>query len=223
MEPPDFSGIFKVMKQKEPKSFLIIDDHTLMVSAIVQLLKCDFQHAAYHTAANGKEALEILKVTPVDMIFLDVSMPEMNGYETFPILKSTYPSTPVILLTMLHDESVVHHFIQLGITAIMLKSCEEGLATAVRTVWESGGYFSDEIAEIIKKNLLHVPGKIPNGASHLNLLRYISKGKTSKEMAGLLSLSENTVNSYRQDLLKSTHTKNTDELIAFGYRTGLLH
>jgi DNA-binding NarL/FixJ family response regulator len=127
LEPPDFSGIFKIMKQKEPKSFLIIDDHALMASAIIQLLKCDFQHAVYYTAGNGKEALEILKVTPVDMIFLDVSMPEMNGYETFPILKRDYPDIRVILLTMLYDESVVHHFIQLGITAIMLKSCEEGV------------------------------------------------------------------------------------------------
>lgn len=220
---PDLSGSFTAMRQTEPKTFLIVDDHKLIVTGITQLIKLDFPRAIIYTALHGQEALEKLKEVPIDITFLDISMPVMDGYQTFSLIKKNYPETRVILLTLLTHESIVHHFMQLGVRAILLKQNTQELATAIRSVWETSIYLPEDIRKIMEKNLSIEPGKIPISSRYRSIIRFISEGKSSKEMASLLFLSKNTINSYRQELLRVTRTKNTDELVAYAFQTGLLH
>jgi len=149
-------------------------------------------------------------------------MPVMDGYQTFPIIKKDHPETKIIVLTMLTDENVVHHSLQLGAKAMMIKSGKDDVKHVVKSVWENGYYFSNEIKEIITKKIVNGSVNLPLKNNERQLIKLIANGNSSKEIAEIMCLSENTVNSYRQNLLKSTRTRNTDELVAFAFHVGLL-
>jgi len=133
---------------------LLADDHPIVAVGLKEVLEQEFTTSKFYTARTGQEALAVLEQHPIDILFLDVSMPALDAYGAFPAIKKQYPATKVILYT-----------------------------------------------QFMAKDMIR---------------------KSSKEIAALLHLGENTINSYRQSLLKKTGTKNTDELIRYAFNSGLI-
>lgn len=210
------------MKPAQPKHFLLVDDHPIVTAGLQRWLGLDFPQAIFYTATNGNVALEILAKHPIDILTLDVSMPEMDGYEAFPLIKKSYPDVRIILLTQYNDKPLIQHFIQQKANAILFKRSTTELAPAIRTVWDSGHYISNDVRKSLEHPYDSWGASLPLSVRARTLIKHIAAGKLSKEIASLMGLSENTVNSYRQDLLRQTQTKNTDELISFAYKNGLL-
>lgn len=210
------------MKPAQPKYFLLVDDHPVVTTGLKALLRLDFPQAVFYTAANGKEALEILAQHTVDILTLDVSMPGMDGYEAFPLIRKNYPDVRIILLTQYSGEALIQHFIQLKVCAILLKQNTSELVQTIQTVWDTGHYVSEAVRKSLEHSYHAREASLPLASRARDLIKHIAQGKSSKEIASLMGLSEHTVNSYRQDLLRQTHTKNTDELIAFAFLNGLL-
>lgn len=210
------------MKPAQPKHFLLVDDHPIVTAGLQRWLGLDFPQAIFYTATNGNVALEILAKHPIDILTLDVSMPEMDGYEAFPLIKKSYPDVRIILLTQYNDKPLIQHFIQLKASAILFKRNTTELAQAIQAVWDTGHYISDEVRRSLEYPYDAWGASLPLTERARNLIKHIAAGESSREIAGVMGLTENTVNSYRQDLLKQTQTKNTDELIAFTFKNGLL-
>lgn len=219
---PDFSDIFNTVMTANPKHFLLVDDHPLVRMGIKSLLSVDFPEADFYTATNGKDALEILEQRSIDILTLDISMQGMDGYEAFPIIHKKYPNTRIIILTQYSGEPLIQHFIQLKARAILFKRNPAELTQAIKTVWETGYYLSGEVHKSLENSYLDSGASLPLKERARDLIQHIAAGRSSKEIANLTNLSENTINSYRQDLLRLTRTKNTDELIAFAFTNGLL-
>lgn len=210
------------MKPAHPKHFLLVDDHPVVTAGLQRWLSLDFPQAIFYTATNGKAALEILEQQPIDILTLDVSMPEMDGYEAFPLIKKNYPGVRIILLTQYNDNPLIRHFIQQKANAILFKRSTTELVPAIRAVWDTGYYLSDDVRKSLENKYSDWGVCLPLSPRSNELIKHIAMGNSSKEIASLMSLSENTVNSYRQNLLKQTQTKNTDELISFAFKNGLL-
>jgi len=210
------------MKPSQPKNFLLVDDHLVVTKGLAALLKLDFLQANFYTAANGKEALEELALHSIDILILDVSMPVMDGYEAIVIIRKNYPDLKIIILTQFEGEYLIRYFLLGNLGAVLLKKNTENLSHVVRQVWEIGYYASGDLIKKLEKILPTPEHKITLSPQNRILVKLISEGKSSKVIAEIMHLTENTVNSYRQLLLKQTGCKNTDELVAFAFKNALV-
>lgn len=220
---PDFSGIFVKMTE-HPRHFLLVDDHPVLADAMTMVLKNRLQGVVIYTAFNGLEALGRLETQPIDMVLLDVNMPEMDGYETFRLIRKKYPALKVILLTQHGGKEMQLHFFKNGINGIVFKGEQLDIVQVIQSVWEKGRWFPPHVLQLMGEQFSIEPetNKLPLSNRDRQLIQLISAGKSSKEIASIMNLGENTVNSYRQMLLRQTGAKNTDELIALAFRNGLL-
>lgn len=97
-----------------PKRILLVDDHPVLADAMVNALKSRFPSTEFYTALNGLEGLDRLENNSIDMVLLDVNMPQMDGYQTFQLIKKNYPKLKVILLTQHEGNEMKEHFIGLS-------------------------------------------------------------------------------------------------------------
>lgn len=210
------------MKNK-PTSFLLADDHSIVAVGLKEVLEQEFTTAKFYTARTGQQALAVLSQHPIDILFLDVSMPTLDAYGAFPAIKKQYQATKVIIYTQFVAKDMILHFLHQGVNSILFKGETDDICEAVEQVWATGKWLSRSVYELVEGQLGEKPiHKLPLGENERNIIRHISEGKSSKEIAELLHLGENTINSYRQNLLKKTGTKNTDELIRYAVNSGLI-
>lgn len=208
-----------------PKCFLIIDDHPVLADAMEIMLKKLFKEAEVYTALNGLEGLNRLENHLIDIVLLDVNMPHMDGYQTFQLIKKAYADLKVILLTQHGGKEMKQHFIKNGINGIVFKGEKWDLEEVIMGVWKSGYWFPPHIKELLGEQFISQHGgerKLPLSNRDRQLIRLLSEGKSTKQISSEMNLAENTINSYRQLLLKQTNTKNSEELVAFAYNNGLL-
>lgn len=208
-----------------PKGILIIDDLPVLADALAMVLKKSFPQTEFYTALNGLEGLDRIENKKIDLVLLDVNMPEMDGYQTFHLIKKNYPDLKVILLTQHGGREMKEHFIKNGINGIVLKGEKWNLEEVIMAVWKNGTWFPSHIKELLGENFIkyHTGGrKLPLSNRDRHLIQLLGQGKSTKEISTMMNLAENTINSYRQMLLKQTGTKNSEELIKFAVDNGLL-
>ena len=211
--------------ERLPKGILIIDDLPVLADSLAMVLKNRFPQTEFYTALNGLEGLDRIENKKIDLVLLDVNMPEMDGYQTFHLIKKNYPDLKVILLTQHGGREMKEHFIKNGINGIILKGEKQNLEEVIMAVWKNGLWFPPHIKELLGEQFInHHVGerKLPLSSRDRQLIRYLGEGKSTKEISSLMNLAENTINSYRQMLLKQTGTKNSEELIKFAVDNGLL-
>ena len=202
---------------------MLADDHAIVAVGLKEVLEQEFTTAKFYTARTGRQALAVLSQHPIDILFLDVSMPTLDAYGAFPAIKKQYPATKVIIYTQFVAKDMILHFLHQGVNSILFKGETDDICEAVEQVWATGKWLSRSVRELVEGQLGEKPiHKLPLGENERNIIRHISEGKSSKEIAELLHLGENTINSYRQNLLKKTGTKNTDELIRYAVNSGLI-
>lgn len=208
-----------------PKCFLIIDDHPVLADAMAMVMKNRFPQAEVYTALNGLEGLDRLEKYSIDIALLDVNMPRIDGYQTFQLIKKAYADLKVILLTQHEGKEMKQHFIKNGINGIVFKGEKWDFEEVVMSVWKTGYWFSPHIKELLGEQFINQHAgerKLPLSNRDRQLIRLLSDGKSTKQISSEMNLAENTINSYRQLLLKQTNTKNSEELVSFAYNNGLL-
>jgi DNA-binding NarL/FixJ family response regulator len=120
-------------------------------------------------------------------------------------------------------KDMILHFLQQGVNSILFKGETDDICEVVEQVWATGKWLPRSVLELAEGQLYEKSfHKLPLGENERNIIKHISEGKSSKEIAALLHLGENTINSYRQSLLKKTGTKNTDELVRYAFNSGLI-
>lgn len=206
---------------------LIVDDQHLFRKAFIRLLKVLSSFSVECCEAqNGQEAIEILNNQSFELVFLDVSMPTMNGVDACRIIRTHHKSLPIIILTQFDNESLILHFYDEGVNSFLSKGVsEEELMNAISSVRNGEKYFPPTIKSIIQKRKDTRNGdlrKVDLSYQEKQLLQLLKEGRTSKEIAKQMNLTENTVRTYKQRLMERTKTRNIAELIAFGYQLGVL-
>jgi DNA-binding NarL/FixJ family response regulator len=206
-------------------NLLLVDDQALFRESIRSLLQQNMQAIQISEAANGKEALEILKTNPIDVVLLDVNMPEMNGIEVASEILSNYQQTNVIILSQHGGEALIIHLLKLGVHGFLHKNTNANeLKIAIETVLRGEKHIQESISTIYQNNFTlakNAPTIIFN-KREAEILLQLKMGKSSKEIAGNMDLKENTVNSYREVMLRKTKTKNVAELITYAHQNGIL-
>jgi DNA-binding NarL/FixJ family response regulator len=197
---------------------VLIDDHQILTDGIHRLLPESYQVAA--TFTQPAEALQFLSKASVDILITDFEMSELNGLELFAQARLAQPELKCILLTM-HDEvHLVRKAMKAGVHGFLLKTAShQELSLALQKVSQGHSYVSVELTARLlepesKRGLL--------SERELQVLQYIVKEYSNKQIADALHLSERTVETYRKNLFSKTNTNNVVGLVKYAFANRLV-
>lgn len=204
------------------KKVILADDHTLFRNGLKLLInnKDDFKVTA--EVSNGVELLDALKKDSFDIILLDISMPEMDGFEAATKIKELYPHIPIITLSMFGEEEYYFKMVGIGVKGFLLKNSDfDEVYNALSTVINGGTYFSQELLQNLVNNfqMATTPTEQNNDSTlssrEKEILVLICKGLSNKEIGNMLFISKRTVDKHRANILEKTNSKNTANLVVY--------
>ncbi len=218
------------MKSK-PIRVLIVDDHQLMVEGLKSLLE-DEEDIAFVAGANSMaETLNFLQNNEIDVILMDINMPDASGIETTEKVKAGFPDIKVVALTMHEDIAVITKMIKAGASGYILKRTNMNeVVEAIRVVYNNGRYLSNVTQKIIMDNLgtaarqdeLMEDSKPILSTRELEVLNLIAREHSNAQIAEQLFISERTVEAHRRNIFIKTETKSIVGLIKYAINKGLI-
>ena len=205
---------------------LICDDHQIVRQGIQQMLADAPDVELAGEAANGPEALARVRLGGIDVVLMDIAMPQRDGLDVLRQLKGEFPRLPVLMLSTYPDKQYAVRSLKLGAVGYLNKSADsEQMIGAIRKVAAGGLFITPTVAE-------HLAGAIGAGRdraeeqplhdrlSHreYQVFRLLAGGRSVGEIAEQLILSSNTVSTYRARILEKTGTRNDVELALYAVR-----
>lgn len=211
-----------------PIQVLIADDHVVLREGICFLLEAESEVEVVGQANDGAEAWEKAMLLRPDVILMDITMPGMSGLEATHRLRSALPETRILVLTMHEGEEFFFRMLQAGASGYVLKGASYSeLLNAIQSVHRGGVYLYPTMAEKLLVDYLNRPSSEQSSYSDLTprereILTLIAEGLTQREIASKLSISVNTVQTHRQNLMDKLDLHNKTELIKYAIRKGLI-
>ena len=209
---------------------LLVDDHKIMRDGIKAILSRSSEFRVVGEAETGPEAVQFSKRLRPQMVLMDLGLPGLNGVETTQEILRFHPDCKIVVLSMYDDENSVVGAIRAGARAFILKRASDmDLLEALRMVAGGGIYLSPQVSDRL---LIRIQkGDLEARQTHsalevlspreLQVLRLVADGETSKEIASLLDLSEQTVRSYRKTMMRKLGVNNVAGLTQLALSTGL--
>jgi two-component system, NarL family, invasion response regulator UvrY len=180
---------------------LIVDDHEIVRRGLKQILLDEFKELEVGEAGDGRQALEAVHKKSWDVVLLDINMPGRSGLEVLEDFRRLRPEMPVVVLTAFPEADFAIRSFKLGASGYVNKqSASDELLAALRKALAGGRYITPSLAEKLAATLAGEVATAPHETlsnRELQVLRLIASGRTIKEIAGQLSLSEKTVGTYR--------------------------
>lgn len=214
------------MKQQ----ILIVDDHEIVRAGMRMLLDALLDIEVVGEAKNGREAIEFIEQHPVDIIVMDVSMPEMNGVEATRYIKEKYPDMRIVALTIHEGEEYFFQMLQAGASGYVPKrAASKILLQAIQHVAQGDIYIEPQIAKLLVTDYLKRVKEGGEQASYDGLskrerevLTHIAEDYTNQEIANMLNISVKTVERHRENIMKKLNLHTRIELTKYAIRKGLI-
>jgi two-component system invasion response regulator UvrY len=205
---------------------LVVDDHEFTREGIIRILTDNFSISKIVRAGTYESALEEIQNTKFDLMILDVNLPGKSGLELLSTVRSTQPNVPVLVLSMVPVSQYARRVLQAGATGYMTKSepAEEFLK-AVKSVSQRLKYFSPEVQQEIPELIdesISKPKHEKLSDREFDILKRMSDGKSSKEIAAEFNITVNTVNSYRKRIMYKLHLKSNADIIKYAFKNRLI-
>lgn len=205
---------------------LIVDDHFIIRRGLLQILAEHPALGALHEAADGPSALQQLRSQAIDVVLLDIALGERDGLDVLKQIHSEFPHTAVIMLTAYPENQFALRAIRAGAAAYLTKGCDpEELFKAIQKVAGGGVYLSANVAELLAHDVRSNTQRLPHEAlsnREFQVLQALAQGLTVGEIAKTLSLSANTISTYRARIFEKLGLRNQTELFVYAARHGLI-
>jgi DNA-binding NarL/FixJ family response regulator len=199
---------------------LIADDHRLVADALNELLAEHCEMVG--TVLDGTSLLSVALERNPDLIIADLSMPGLSGVEAIGQLRHAGVAAKIIIVTMYGDPRVARQAIAAGASAFVAKQgAGEELLTAIRIVLKGGTYISPHIAERMAGM---ATSERPLGTltpRQREVLQFIAKGYSAREIAATLKLSPRTVETHKYEIMRALGFKKTADLVRYATSVGL--
>jgi len=216
------------MEEQKIKIFLA-DDHHVFRDAIRLLIQGEIPADIVGEAARGTELLARLKDLEVDILLLDINMPDTNGLDLIKVIHKTYPSLSVLVFSSHDDEEYIHHMITNGVKGYILKSCrKEELMGAIKSVFAGEVYLCSKVSkkffEYLEKKEKQAKKieKIPLTKREFEILKLVAKGLTNQTIGEKLFISHRTVDTHRRNIMVKLDLHNAAALTHFAAKNGLI-
>ncbi len=204
---------------------LIADDHEVVRRGLRDILAEEFPELHVAEARNGQETLEAARKQNWDVVLLDIKMPGRSGLEVLEELKKLQPKTPVVIVSAFPEEEYAVRAFRVGAAAYVSKEgASDELLAAVRKALAGGRFVTPALAEKLAALVSGEASASPHETlsnRELEVLRLIAAGKTIKEIAAELHLSEKTIGTYRLRLSKKMNLSSNVELTRYALRHNL--
>ncbi|MFF5382009.1 response regulator transcription factor [Pedobacter suwonensis] len=211
--------------QQPSISIAIVDDHTLFRSGLASLLEEFDEIEVMFEAINGIDLqAKINRHAEVQLILMDINMPEMDGFATTKWIKANYPNVHVLALSMLEDEKAIIGMLKAGAGGYMLKeSTPSDLLTAIKVLVDKGYYVNELVSGRLLVALKEGDMKPTFSDRELTFLQYCSTELTYKEIADLMNVSPRTVDNYRESLFAKLNLRSRIGLVVYGIKNNLIN
>ncbi len=200
--------------ENEKINIIIVDDHPIVIEGLRMMLNSQSFFNVAGSFASGAETIRFIQSNTVDIILLDITLPDTNGTELCREIKKISPNTSVIMFSNRSERSIIMQSIQNGANGYLLKNTSiDELVVCIRGALSGDIVFCNETKQIISRpsqNDLPVPRLTKR---EKQILQLVAQGKTSNTIAEELFLSPLTVDTHRKNLLQKFQVKNSTELI----------
>jgi DNA-binding NarL/FixJ family response regulator len=208
---------------------VLADDHPIVRAGIRETLREVPGAEVVGEASDGRQAIELVKSAQPDVVFMDISMPGLNGLEATERIVKAFPKVRVIILSRHDNAEYYWRALKVGAAGYLLKKAVMAeLKTAVHRVVSGEVYLSSEISAQLRRKLpLHEIARTRSPVEQLSerqreILQLIAEGQTTKAIALILKLSPKTVEYHRMQLMQRLNIFDVPGLVRFALRTGLV-
>ncbi|MDE5414806.1 response regulator transcription factor [Alkalihalobacillus sp. MEB203] len=211
---------------------LIVDDHIVVRSGLTMLLNGKNDIEVVGEAAEGDEAIRKAQELKPDVILMDLSMPQgKGGLAATTEIKQVLPDTAVLVLTMHDDDEYLFNAIHAGASGYILKSSpHEDLLAAIQSVYTGNAYLNPTATKRLMSEYMEKLNDGGNSKTFESLsqrerevLEWIAKGYSNKEIAENLIISVKTVETHKSNIMEKLHFKTRPELVKYALQKGLLN
>jgi DNA-binding NarL/FixJ family response regulator len=202
-------------------SIVLADDHVMFRQGIRSFLESLDGITIVGEATDGLELLEILKTTIIDVAILDIVMPNMHGMEVMHEIHQKYPQIKVLFLTMHGKLEYIRQALAYGVHGFILKEEPRSeLVKAVEAIREGKKYFSPLLATTLSSMIINKDETTFLSRREREILKCLTSGMTSQEIASHLFISINTVRRHRQNIMQKLDIHSQTELIRYAISQG---
>ena len=207
---------------------LLADDHALVRAGFRALLHSLGDVEIVAEAGDGDDALRLIEAHQPDVALLDIAMPGLNGLEVAARVAQRFPNVRVMMLSMYANEEYVLQALRAGAAGYLLKGADSSeLELAVRAVARGDTYLSPPVSKSVIEDYVRRVSSQPGSFDRLTprqreVLQFIAKGHSTKEIAQMLNISVKTAETHRMQLMQQLDIHDIAGLVRYAIRVGLV-
>lgn len=204
----------------KPIRIMVVEDHHVVRQGLVALLKTVPDMTVIAEAANGKEAVDLYRRHQADIVLMDLRLPEMGGAEATAAIRKEFPTARIIVLTTYDGDEDIFRALQAGARGYLLKDMfGEELMETIRVVHAG----RTRIPKLVAERLAERMGGPDLTGRELDVLKQIVKGRSNKEIASELKISEATVKTHINSLLGKLGVNDRTQAATTALQRGIVH
>lgn len=210
--------------QHKPISVLIVDDHPMVIEGLKTLLSDDERVHVKTFFTNGKDTLDFLEKETVDVVLLDVNLPDINGVEMVTKILNKRATINILGLSTYSEPSIINQMIKNGVKGYLLKNATaDELVNAITQAHNGNFYFGSEVQKILADSVSNDNKDLPKlTRREKHILGLIAEGKTTNIIAEELFISPLTVETHRRNLMQKLEVSNAASLIKIAVERKLI-
>jgi DNA-binding NarL/FixJ family response regulator len=204
----------------EKINILVVDDHTLIRETWSFILNTDPRFSVVAESSSGEEAVEVANKLRPNIVIMDINLPGMNGIEATQLIRKYSPGSKILGVSLHTQPTYARKMIQNGAMGYVTKnSSREEMFKALMEIHNGRKYICDEIKNILSEQVINgedaQTGLNALSQREIEIIAYIKKGFSSKEIADALHISVKTVEVHRYNILKKLNLKNAASLVNY--------
>jgi len=212
----------------KPIRVMIADDHSMVREGIKQLLELEGDIVVTVEASSGKQCIELLDVNKVDVLLLDINMPNMNGLQVLQYIRENKISMKVLILTIHNEVEYLMRAIEIGVDGYVLKDSDSiVLKKAINSVNRGETFIQPELTPMLKEKMAE---KNSMGSSiddsltkrEIEVLKLLAEGLFNKEIAYMLAISEKTVKNHVSNIFKKINVSDRTQAAVYAIKNNLV-
>lgn len=204
----------------------IVDDHAMVRAGLRQFFSDEPDFCVVAEAINGREALDVVRQGEVDVIVMDISMPDHSGIDALAAIKARAPDLPVLILSGFAEMHYATTMLRHGASGYLNKDCDPAdIIKAIRTVHRGRKYITPGVAELLADGLGDGGAKPAHeqlSEREMQVFLRLARGETVSNIATSMSLSMKTVSTYRTRVMEKMGLESNSDLTYYGLKNGLI-